>query len=278
MRSYASGIRRGTNGPRGGRPGFTLIELLVVIAIIAILAAMLLPALTQAKRKAHMVRCLGNERQLLLGFIMYAHDNRDIMVGNSYQGSTMWGGGYWGGPVPTAPSALAPGTSVQQALAMDRIGFQKGALWEYARSYDVNNCPADSRLRLPVGRGWAFDSYSKTDGMNGGDFCTPFVKATTVSNPPTALVFIEEEDPRFGFDAGTWVFDYQGGASDVPAVPHGNATVLGFLDGHAENHHWVSANTITAGLKAGANQGAYQWFAKTSDPDWKYMDSIYRHQ
>src|SRR6266550_9424221 len=54
--------------------GFTLMELLVVIATIAILAAMLLPALSTAKLKAHQVICLSNLKQLSQIAIAYHQD------------------------------------------------------------------------------------------------------------------------------------------------------------------------------------------------------------
>lgn len=75
---------------RRGAPGraFTLIELLVVVAIIAVLIAMLLPALSNARRVALTVSCAANLRQIGIGFQFYNDANREYYPPH-------WGAGPW---------------------------------------------------------------------------------------------------------------------------------------------------------------------------------------
>src|SRR6185295_6365372 len=63
---------------------FTLVELLVVIAIIAVLAGLLTPALASARARTRKVGCINNVRQLAIGSLLYAQDNKGDLVGTSW--------------------------------------------------------------------------------------------------------------------------------------------------------------------------------------------------
>lgn len=75
------------------KTAFTLIELLVVIAVIGILAALLLPVLTAAQRRAQLIHCVNNERQLTLSSYLYASESGShAAYYYSYDPGALWMG------------------------------------------------------------------------------------------------------------------------------------------------------------------------------------------
>ena len=245
---------------------FTLIELLVVIAIIAILAGLLLPALSRSKGAAQAVSCVGQHRQLNLGWTLYSDENRDLVVNNHGLGETRTGKNTWANNL--LDWGDSEGNTNTFLLTEALLGQWVGKSWK------VFKCPSDTvradngpRIRSVSMNSLVGDPGELTNRFNPS--YTQYFKRSQFQQAANTFVFTDEHPDSIndGFfmnrleEAPKW--------GNVPGSWHGGAAVLSYADGHVENHKWVVGGpegTIRPPVKGGA--GGIFPAQPTTDWDW----------
>jgi len=225
-----------------------LIELLITIAIIAILAALLLPALSHAKARAHRTACVNNQRQLSIVWHVYADDAAQCLVVNGHNGlgrdpDLFWVYGQHGRPETFSD----PKYLVDLTLA---------TFAPYLKTPKVYKCPADpgvvfasigpTAIPAPVTRSYGMNCYFGT-ATTLVPYTTPgyrrYRKTSDLLNPADRFVFIDGNSqslccPAFMVTMNRDDFFH------YPGTYHSSrSAVLTFADGHAEVRRWRDPRT-----------------------------------
>jgi type II secretory pathway pseudopilin PulG len=229
--------------------------LLVVIAIIAILASLLLPALSRARQQAQRIKCLTNQKQLGLTWVMYGGDNNEQLVANGL-----------GQPSAASRETLwVLGDYHNYVQALTNTAFlldpRYAAFARYIQAKDIYKCPSDRTTYamqngkpVPQVRSYSMNVYlAPNAAMNArlSPNYRVFRKSTEIADPSRTFAFMDVTPQNLCTPA--FIVLLPGRATDqffhFPATHHLRSGVASFTDGHAESHRWRDPRTFrTAAL------------------------------
>jgi prepilin-type processing-associated H-X9-DG protein len=206
---------------------FTLTELLVVTATVGILAALLLPAISQSKKRAQQIQCVSNLHQLGIGIQNFIADNHaypSFFENTNKHNPVIWfvqleTGGLGFSKPPTnnwvetgvwrCPSAQWPHVSVRSPMS---YGYNTDGMGDHTNA---------------LGLGGHFISYSKGFAPIGeSEIVSPSEMMVIGDDFPGGVFF--EREPRLA-DSKTAYSRHQGKANVVFCDDHVESPTLPFL-------------------------------------------------
>ena len=218
--------------------GFTLIELLVVISIICVLASILFPVFSRARESARRAGCMSNEKQLGLGFMMYAQD--------------------YDGRLP-----------VYYRYGSDPYRWWTDLVIPYIRNRQIFRCPsapeADGYAQPPAAYGATYGGlHEPTYAFNGGTSVGLYVQTgrslASIEQPSRTWMLVESAHPSL-FESIGYGYAYIQ-FSNASTLPEDNTKFWG-------DAHLGGSNVVYA-------DGHVKWrktFARLDDKYWKRVTS-----
>jgi prepilin-type processing-associated H-X9-DG protein len=265
-------------------------ELLIVIAVISILAAMLLPALSRSRSRAHAIFCLSNNKQLVVAWEMYSSDNNDQLVYNL--GGNAQTRGFAPRDEPNWVNnimdwELNPDNTNSAFAKTSMLGVYAGF------STTIYKCPADRALS-DAQRNAGWESRIRSISMNAmvgnpgallqngvnvnNPYYRQYLKESEIRNPAMTFIFLDEHpdsinDGYFVNINGTNQVDDINSTNqlewiDLPASYHNGGGSFSFADGHSEIHRWVNETTKRPAVEDGARLPVAIRSTERADFDW----------